>query len=114
MSDNGWIEELKEGDKVYTRGGSFQTDNLTLTTVKKITPKGYIRTKNDRLYRGGHCRVDSWTHYDLVQYTPELETKLKVEAHYNHMCYSINAQDMRGKPIDKVQRIYDILNEAEG
>ena len=113
MSDNNWIKELKEGDKVYTRGGGFQRDALTLAIVKKVTSKGHIRLENGNLYHNGSHRVDSWTHYDLVQHTPELEAKLKAEAHYNHMCYSINAQDMRGKPVDQVQRIYDILNEVE-
>lgn len=113
MSKNDWIKELKEGDKVYTQGGGFSTNTLTLTTVKKITPKGHVRIENGTLYRNGSHRVDSWTHYNLVQHTPELELKLKAKVHYSHMCHSINAQDMRGKSLDQVQRIYDILKEVK-
>ena len=83
-----------------------------LSKVIKITPKGAIKIEGGSLFRNGSHKCDSW-HWDyLVQWTQELEDKIKAEAHYNHMCHSINAQDMRGKPLDQVQRIYDILQEG--
>ena len=106
-----WIKDLEAGDKVYIDRGRFGTTELDLTTVKKITPKGHVRTDADTLFRDGNYRIDSWTHWILVQWTQELEDKLKAEAHYKHMCYSINAIDARTLTPVKVQKIYDIIKE---
>lgn len=111
MMNDEWIKDLKVGDKVYVRGGSFGGEQHTLTKVIKITPAGKIKIEGGNLFKDGLHKCDSW-HWDVLeQYTSELEAKLKTEAHYNHMCYSINAQDMRGMPLNQVQRIYDILRE---
>ena len=106
-----WIKDLEVGDKVYIKQREFETAQLDLTTVKKITPKGHIRTNDNSLFRDGERRVDSWTHWYLVQWTQELKDKLKAEAHYKHMCYSINAIDARTLTPEKVQKIYDIIKE---
>lgn len=105
--DNNWIKKLKKGDKIYICSDKFLSNIITLTTVKKVTAKGYIRVENGDLYYNGNCKIDTWTQYFLKQYNPE------IEAHYNHMCCSINFQDMLSKPYDKVKRIFDILNEVE-
>lgn len=102
---NEWIKDLKAGDKVYIKDENV----LTLTTVKKVTPKGSIRTGAGYLFKNGECRVGSWTHTCLRQWTQEFEDKLKAKAHLNHMQYTINAVDMRTVNKDKVQAVYDIL-----
>jgi len=109
---NEWLNNLKRGDKVYVEDTNYGSTKLTLTTIIKITQKGSIKVESGRLFKNGRCRFDPWHSVTLIQHTPELEAKIKAEAHYNHMCYSINAQDMRGKPLDQVQRIYDILKEG--
>ena len=93
MSDE-WIKDLKTGDKVYVRSG-MRRDNLHRTTVKRITPKGHVRTENDTLFRDGSRRIDSWNSETLVEWTQEIEDKLKAEAHFNQLAHSINAIDAR-------------------
>ena len=113
MSDNEWLNDLKVGDKIYVCGFRFGVEKYILSKIIKITPKGTVKIKDGSLFKNGSHKTDSW-HWDhFEQYTPELEAKIKAEAHYNHMCYSINAQDMRGKPLEQVQKIYDILNEND-
>ena len=101
---NEWIKDLDAGDKVYINRGRFGTTELDLTTVKRITPKGHVRTNdnNDSLFRDGSYRIDSWTHWILVQWTQELEDELKAEAHFNQLAHSINAIDARTLTPDKV------------
>ena len=106
-----WIKELKEGDKVYSYGGGLGGGNYSIKTVKKVTPKGHIRLDDDDLYRDGYYRVDSWHGYYLKQHTPELEQTLAEAAHISKMQYTINYMDMRKISTDKLQRIWDILNE---
>lgn len=108
-----WIKNLKVDDKVYIDTGRFDSNNLDLTTVKKITPKGHVRTNdnNDSLFRNGAYRIDSWTHWYLVQWTQELEDKLKAEAQFNHLAHYINAVDARTLTPEQVQKIYDIIKE---
>jgi len=109
MSDE-WIKELKAGDKVYIDSSRFGSIQLSLTTVKKITPKGYVRTNNnnDSLFRNGWYQ--SW---HLVQWTQEIEDKLKAEAHFNQLAHSINAIDARTLTPEQVQKIYDIIKAEE-
>jgi hypothetical protein len=75
--DTDWIKYLKKGDKVYIDRGQFGMAQLDLTTVKKITQKGHVRTDADTLFRDGNYRIDPWTHWYLVQWTQELEDELK-------------------------------------
>lgn len=114
MSDE-WIKKLKAGDKVYIDSSKFGSTQLSLTTVKKITPKGYVRTNdnNDSLFRNGWYLIDSRTRWYLVQWTQELEDKLKAEAHFNQLAHSINAIDARTLTPEQVQKIFDIIKTGE-
>ena len=112
MSDE-WIKNLKVGDKVYIDSSKFGETKLSLTTVKKITPKGYVRTNdnNDSLFRNGLYRIDECARWYLVQWTQELEDKLKAEAHFNQLAHAINAIDARTLTPDQVQKIYNVIKE---
>ena len=109
MSDE-WRTKLKAGDKVYIDSSRFGSTVLNLTTVKKITPKGYVRTNdnNDSLFRDGW-----YTHWHLVQWTQEIEDKLKAKAHFNQLAHSINAVDARTLTPEQVQKIYDIIKDGD-
>lgn len=109
-----WVKNLNVGDKVYINKSRFGLTELELATVKKITPNGYIRTNDDSLFRDGYYRIDSWTHWILVQWTQEIEDKLKAEAHFNYMCHTITAINLRDESVEKVQKIYDILTDGSG
>jgi len=105
-----WTKDLKAGDKVYIDRGRYGTRKLDLTTVKKITPKGFVRA-GDVLFRDGYYNIDSWSGWSLIRWTQELEDQLKAEAHFNYMAHSINAIDARTLTLEKVQKIYDIIKE---
>lgn len=108
MSDE-WIKELEAGDKVYIKTSGIGRNTLHLSTVKKITPKGYVRTESDNLFKNGHRKVDSWNSESLVEWTQELEDKLKAKAHFNQLAHSINAIDARTLTPEQVQKIFDII-----
>lgn len=111
MSDE-WIKKLKAGDKVYILGSGLDSiKQYSLTTVKKITPKGHVRTENGSLFRNGTYKTGGWSWVDLVQWTQELEDKLKAEAHFNQLAHSINAIDARTLTPEQVQKIYDVIKE---
>ena len=112
MSDE-WIKELKADDKVYVKSSGIGRGGLHLTTVKRITPKGHVRTESDNLFKDGSRRVDSWTHEFLVEWTQELEDKLKAKAHFNQLAHSINAVDARTLTPEQVQKIFDIIKTGE-
>ena len=111
MTDE-WIKELKAGDKVYVRHG-MNRDNLCRTTVKRITPKGHVRTEDDNLFRDGFRRIDPWNSETLVEWTQKIEDKLKAKAHFNQLAHSINAIDARTLTPDQVQKIFDIIKKDE-
>jgi len=107
---NEWIKELKAGDKVYVKtGGISQKDVFILTTVKRITPAGTVKTELGSLFRDGCHKIDSWHKEYLVQWTQELKDELKAEAHFNQLAHSINAIDARTLTPEQVQKIYDII-----
>ena len=107
-----WVKDLKAGDKVYIDKSRFGSTELELATVKKITPKGYVRTNDNSLFRNGIYRIDSWTSWSLIQWTQEIENKLYAEARFNYMCHTINAINLRDESVEKVQQIYDILTDG--
>ena len=45
-----WIQNLKKGDLVFIKSISFGINSYNLTSVKNITPKGYIRTIEGSLF----------------------------------------------------------------
>ena len=113
MSDE-WINKLKAGDKVYVKSsGLGSTTRHNLTTVKKITPKGYVRTEDGSLFRNGTCKTSEWSWVDLAQWTQEIEDKLKAKAHFNQLAHSINAVDARTLTLEQVQKIFDIIKVVE-
>ena len=112
MSDE-WRNKLKAGDKVYTKTSGVGRDILNLTTVKRVTPAGNIKTEDGSLFRNGSHKIDSWNHEYLREWTQELEDKLKAKAHFNQLAHSINAVDARTLTPDQVQRIFDIIKTGE-
>jgi len=110
MNDDEWIKELNAGDKVYVNaGGGLYKDTLILTTVKKITPAGNVKTECGSLFRNGRHRIDSWNSEYLRPWTQELEDDLKAKVHFNQLAHSINAVDARTLTPEQVQKIYDII-----
>lgn len=109
MNGTEWLSKLKEGDRVYIKHSAFGTATLNLTTVKKVTPKGNIRTGNDQLFINGTCKTGTWSHVDLVEWTVELEKKLFETEQLQAMISKIKSFDMRNIKPEMVKEIYGIL-----
>ena len=109
MNDTECLSKLKEGDRVYIKHSAFGTAELNLTTVKKVTPKGHIRTENDQLFRNGTCKTGTWSWVDLVEWTVELEKELFEKEQLQAMIAKIKSFDMRNIKPEKVKEIYGIL-----
>lgn len=107
MENKDWIKELKVGDKVFIE----QRHGLSLTTVKTITKKGYIRTEYNYLFRNGTCRIDAYTSWDLKQCTPELENKFHFNNKIARMRKEIKNVDYSKVHHIHVDAIWHILNE---
>lgn len=109
-----WITDLKVGDKVYEKSSGLGSIILhSLTTVKKITLKGHIRTESGLLFRNGTCKSGDWSWVDLAEWTQEIEDKLKAKANFNQLAHSINAIDARTLTPAQVQKIFDIIKTEE-
>lgn len=113
MSNTDWLKDLKEGYKVFVDCSRYGGTNLNLTTVKKITPKGHIRTQNGKLFKNGSHRIDSYNDDTLKQWTQEREDNLRAKAYFNKLAHAINAVDARTLTPEQVQKIYDIIKANE-
>lgn len=45
-----WLKNLKEGDIVAIDLGKYTYDDYLLTTVRRITPSGFIKTENGYVF----------------------------------------------------------------
>ena len=63
-----WIENLKVGDLVFVRSRL----GISLKTVEKITPKGFIKVGSTLFNKDGRERGgDVWNKYFISEATPE-------------------------------------------
>jgi hypothetical protein len=107
-----WTKALKVGDKVAITIHNVTGQRTEITTVKKITPTGMIRTTNDNLFKGGYCKFGVWSHAELIECTPELEERLRKEKHFRLMVSEIDNTYFAKLSYEKVERLYDIIEEA--
>ena len=75
MSNKDWIKDLKVGDKVIIATNNYSNQ---ITSVVKITPKGFINTQNGKQFypNGSQVGGDSRDFY-LLQLTDELLIEFK-------------------------------------
>lgn len=62
LTNQEWLKSLKEGDQVAYDNSRLGTKRYVITTVKKITPKGMIRTDDGYLFNsdGYYRSSDFW------------------------------------------------------
>jgi len=76
MGSEEWIKHLKVGDKVVISTGSY---SRRVTSVTKITPKGFINIESGQTFtqdgyqRGG----DTWHRASLSEFTDEIALEFK-------------------------------------
>lgn len=111
MEDNEWLKTLKVGDKVFVRHG-YDSKNMSIRTVKKITPKKNIRLNNDLLFKNGECKQSVWSSDYLIKYSDEkMDEIYDMRAHHarRQKLMNVKWQNISDELIDAV---YDRVYEA--
>jgi len=108
MSSEEWIKNLKVGDKVVVATGSY---GRRITTVTKITPKGFINIESGQQFtQDGHQRGgDTWHR----AYLSELTDAVRLEFKKNSLvqkCKEINFEKLS---IEQLEQILLISKEGE-
>lgn len=105
MDNNDWIKELKEGDKVVISN----RHGKSITTVAKITPKGFIKTEKgfqfnqDGSQRGG----DTWNSFYLRQLTEDVLLEFKK----NGLMRKCKEIDFSKLSIEQFEQILEIVKK---
>jgi len=99
-----WLTSLKVGDKVTYRT-KWHGDNIT--TIKRITPTGQIKTEDGRTFRDGYCKIDSWEGVFLRPLTQEIKERILLRETYQRV---VNTNWKKVSP-EKLKQIVAILGE---
>jgi len=105
MNDYEWIKNLKVGDEVVVSGSFYES----ITTVKAITPKGFIRTEDNFLYNqfGNLKSSEKWSRGHIEPLTQEFLEKAKAKALINK-CRSLFARvNLTGLQAEKIIEILE-------
>lgn len=102
----GWLAKLKEGDKVIV---AFSDEEVR--TIDKITPTGRINIYPYTFSPMGRGMGYEWRAPRLYEYTPEEAERLRVEAETKKLARKINGYNFFCLPLDKLERIAEILKE---
>ncbi|OZB90082.1 hypothetical protein [Paenibacillus sp. XY044] len=104
-----WLKSLKVGDEVSY---STRWRGDVITKIKKITPKGWIKTEDGRTFINGYSKLDNWEGIFLYPVTEELKAKLYYIALFN----KVSKTNWNEVELDKIEQIAGILGyikEAE-
>jgi hypothetical protein len=82
LVDKDWLKTLKVGDEVCykTRWGGYR-----VVKIAKITPTGQIKTDDNRTFKDGVCRADTWEYWDLEPVTTKVRDYLLKRELVNEM-----------------------------
>jgi len=108
MEEKNWIQELKAGDKVVVSTGSY---DKKITSVTKITPKGFINVESGQTFTsdGNQRGGDTWHRTYLSQLTDEVALGFKKQALVNR-CKVIQFNKLT---VEQLEKILSILKEGE-
>lgn len=101
-----WLKTLKVGDEV-TYSTRWHKD--VITKIKKITPTGQIKTKDNKTFKKGYCRMDSWDGCWLKPVTDEVRERILLRSIYGKVANT----DWAKVSVDKLKRIAAILDEVK-
>lgn len=107
MINNDWLKELKVGDKVVVNNRYRKI----LTTVIKITPKGFIKTENGFQFNSDGTQRSSniWDSATLLQFTDEVMLEFKKNKLVNQ-CKEIKFSELT---IEQLEQILLIVNKEK-
>ncbi|OMF70492.1 hypothetical protein [Paenibacillus glucanolyticus] len=101
-----WLKTLKVGDEV-TYSTRWHKDVITI--IKKITPTGQIKTEDNKTFKKGYCRLDTWDGCWLNPVTDEVRERILHRSIYRKVADT----DWAKVSVDKLKRIADILDEGK-
>jgi len=106
MDDKEWIKELKVGDTVVVATNNYGNK---ITTVVKITPKGFINTESGKQFNpdGSQRGGGNWSYSSLCQLTDEVLLEFK-KKRLIKQCKEI---DFSKLSIDNLEQILNICNK---
>jgi len=106
MDDKKWIQDLKAGDKVVIYTNNY---GKAITSVVKITPKGFINTESGKQFNpdGSQRGGSTWSYSSLCQLTDEVLLEFKKKRLVNK-CKAI---DFSKLSIDDLEKILNICGE---
>ena len=106
MDDKEWIKNLKAGDKVVIETNNY---GKSITSVVKITPKGFINTESGKQFNpdGSQRGGSTWNYSSLSQLTDEVLLEFKKKRLVNK-CKEI---DFSKLSIDDLEQILNICGK---
>jgi hypothetical protein len=102
----GWLKELKVGDKVAINCGSYGYADYRISTVEKITPTGRIQANNTVFDHTGYTMGSSYGGRDnLEPITDDILNFIKRKSLY----YKLKNVEWNKLPLDKMEAVAKIL-----
>jgi len=106
MNDKKWIQDLKAGDKVVIETNNY---GKAITSVVKITPKGFINTESGKQFNpdGSQRTGSTWSYSSLSQLTDEVLLEFKKK----RLVTKCKEIDFSKLSIDDLEKILNICGE---
>lgn len=113
----GWLRELKPGDKVAVDGYGLGEKGYDFDVVAKVTPTGVIKTEKYKRQFDADGRLksgDRWHFHKLVQVTDELLAGVRRQRLVAHVRVLLDATYIDRKKVEAatdedLRRILDVL-----
>ncbi len=104
-----WVSSLKAGDVVAYDSTAFTGPKFVITRIDHITPSGQIATKTGKNFwpKDGMEITSNLRRSMLTPVTPDIRNEIK---RYK-FAGEIRRADFDGMPMEKLERIYAIIQE---
>ncbi len=108
MENKEWLESLKPGDEVCFNGSYGK---VVIRKVERLTKTQIILDTGNKFRRdSGYCVGGSaWHNSNITQVTEKVKHQIKI----GDIKYKISMIDFNKLPVNKMERILAIVNEAE-
>jgi len=99
MSYENWIKDLKVGSKVIVANNYGEK----ITTVTKITPKGFIKVESGKMFNpdGGERGGSNWNYTSLLQLTDDILLKFKKKELISQ-CEEIRFSELNTEQLEQI------------
>lgn len=106
------FSHLKVGDKIFVK--TWPRDELKTHMVKAITPKGFIKIDDGRLfYAGGYSRGNGFNHAHLYKYDDENIAHVKKTKRQEFVNDYFRHTIVSKLPDELLNKFYALIEEAK-